>query len=285
MLLDLALIAAPSLAIRNPFVPAGVLAAAVLYRYSRRWKGPRWTGNRGLVWRRAGAAMIVLVAFATGEAWRRSRPVQVSPWANTRASPAAVDQIFASMEQVPGVDPQMRQSLRSALLPLSTAGLAPDGASTDAVLTGTPPTPRDSEELRQVRAQNQLLMHQLASAGKELKEAHKDRGILHFLKATAHDLGIGLGWSAVYFIVFPVLWNGRTPGKRMMGIRIARLNGRPVTWWNAFERFHGYVSCLFGGLIGFLQVFWDHQRQGHHDKIAETVVVEDIQIVLAQPVP
>src|SRR5260370_38118678 len=105
-----------------------------------------------------------------------------------------------------------------------------------------------------MRSENVVLAQQVELMHKELKEAKKDRGILHFLQVLAHDLGIGLGWSALYFIVFPVLWNGRTPGKRLMRIRVARLKGKPIAWWNAFDRFHGYVPCLPRGLPPFLHV-------------------------------
>jgi hypothetical protein len=48
-----------------------------------------------------------------------------------------------------------------------------------------------------------------------------------------------------------------------------------MTWWRSFERFHGYCSCLFAGLLGFLQFAWERNNQGHHDKIAETIVIRE----------
>jgi uncharacterized RDD family membrane protein YckC len=66
---------------------------------------------------------------------------------------------------------------------------------------------------------------------------------------------------------------GQTPGKRLMRIRVVRLDGKPMGWWYAFERFGGYAAGLVTGLIGFLQILWDKNRQGVHDKITETVVV------------
>jgi len=109
----------------------------------------------------------------------------------------------------------------------------------------------------------------------QLEEARKDRGILHFLQASAHDLGFGIGWSYVYFIGFVALWNGRTPGKRLVSIRVVRIDGKPMTLWRSWERFHGYAASLLTGFIGFFQVLWDPSRQCLHDKVAETVVVRD----------
>src|ERR1700728_4001591 len=32
-----------------------------------------------------------------------------------------------------------------------------------------------------------------------------------------------------YFAIFEILWNGQTPGKRMIGIRVVKDSGRPLT--------------------------------------------------------
>jgi hypothetical protein len=93
------------------------------------------------------------------------------------------------------------------------------------------------------------------------------------LASVADDLGIGFGWTALYFTAFLALWNGRTPGKRLVGIRVIRLDGKPLGWWNAFERFGGYAAAISTGLLGFLQILWDRNRQGIHDKVAGTVVI------------
>jgi uncharacterized RDD family membrane protein YckC len=58
-----------------------------------------------------------------------------------------------------------------------------------------------------------------------------------------------------------------------MGIRVIRLDGKPLGWWISFERFGGYAASFSVGLLGFLQILWDRNRQGLHDKACETVVV------------
>jgi hypothetical protein len=120
----------------------------------------------------------------------------------------------------------------------------------------------------------------------ELREARGDRdevagklerlegrgmlaSLLHFLE----DLGIGFGWTGLYFTAFVALWNGQTPAKRLLGVRVVRLDGKPMTTWSSFERFGGYAAGLVTGLMGFAQVYWDRNRQMIHDKIVETVVV------------
>jgi uncharacterized RDD family membrane protein YckC len=87
------------------------------------------------------------------------------------------------------------------------------------------------------------------------------------------DLGLGFGWMAVYFTSFLVLMRGQTPGKRMLRMRVVRLDAKPLTWWLCFERFGGYAASASVGLLGFMQILWDRNRQGLHDKVVETVVI------------
>jgi hypothetical protein len=108
---------------------------------------------------------------------------------------------------------------------------------------------------------------------KEHGEAVEKRGLLHLIGKVADELGIGFGWSGLYFTAFLALWKGQTPGKRAVGIRVMRLDGGKIGLWGAFERFGGYAASIFTGLLGFVQIFWDRNRQALHDKIVETVVV------------
>jgi RDD family protein len=87
------------------------------------------------------------------------------------------------------------------------------------------------------------------------------------------DLGLGFGWMAVYFTSFLALMRGQTPGKRLLRMRVVRLDAKPLTWWLCFERFGGYAASTSVGLLGFLQILWDRNRQGLHDKVVETVVI------------
>ncbi len=103
----------------------------------------------------------------------------------------------------------------------------------------------------------------------------KPRSIRTFIAGLADDLGLGFGWGALYFTAFLVLGHGQTPGKRAMGIRVIRLDGKPIGWWYAFERFGSYFASFTTGLVGFAQILWDRNRQALHDKVVETVVIRD----------
>ena len=69
------------------------------------------------------------------------------------------------------------------------------------------------------------------------------------------------------------LTRGRSLGKALLGLRIVRLDGRPLTWWNAFCRAGGYSASAATALLGFLEMIWDLNRQTLHDRIAATVVL------------
>jgi hypothetical protein len=121
---------------------------------------------------------------------------------------------------------------------------------------------------RELRERNRVLTA-------DLERARQTRGLRRFVAGLADDLGLGFGWMAVYFTAFVVFWNGQTPGKRLLGIRIIRLDAKPLTWWLAFERFGGYAASFSTGLLGFAQIVWDRNRQGMHDKFIETVVIRE----------
>ncbi|MEM7350587.1 MAG: RDD family protein [Acidobacteriota bacterium] len=109
----------------------------------------------------------------------------------------------------------------------------------------------------------------------ELREEVENPSFLRAASGVAADLGLTLGWSGVYFSLFLAWGRGRTPGKWLLGLRVRRLDDRPLSLWGAFERFAGYTAGLATGLFGFLQILWDPNRQGIQDKIVGTVVVSE----------
>lgn len=105
----------------------------------------------------------------------------------------------------------------------------------------------------------------------------KDTDGLSFVnmaQAALSDLGLGFGWAALYFSVFIAWFNGQTLGKMLFRIRVVKLDGENLTLWESFERYGGYSAGLATGLLGFLQVTWDANRQAIHDKISETMVID-----------
>ncbi|MDO6538052.1 RDD family protein [Alteromonas stellipolaris] len=110
--------------------------------------------------------------------------------------------------------------------------------------------------------------------------------VLQWGKGIIQDLGLGFGWAAVYFTLFSLLWRGQTPGKKVCNIRVVSLSGEPLGMLDCFGRYGGYGAGFATGLLGFLQVYWDPNRQAIQDKISATVVIQGSvnQVVTAKTV-
>jgi uncharacterized RDD family membrane protein YckC len=128
--------------------------------------------------------------------------------------------------------------------------------------------------IRTLRQEQESLEQGLNEARAEL-EAEEEKGLSRTVTNLLDEFGLGLGWSGLYFTFLTGFFRGRTPGKRLLSIRIVRLDGKPLGYWVSFERFGGYAASLFTGFEGFLRILWDPNRQGLEDKLAETVVVID----------
>lgn len=115
-------------------------------------------------------------------------------------------------------------------------------------------------------------------------------------------LGLILG----YFFIFGLI-NGQSLGKRALSLRVMRLDGRKPDWLTAAVRYltgyllsanllvTGLLALLFMGLgvpetaagliaviafgWGFWWAGWDELKQGWHDKLARTLVVDTREYV------
>lgn len=117
------------------------------------------------------------------------------------------------------------------------------------------------------------------TASKEIKKQEKEEKPLLYkgvdwIKQAIENLGLSFGWAALYFSVLTSVWKGQTLGKRFMKIRVIQLDGTPLSVWDSFGRYGGYGAGLATGLMGFLQIYWDPNRQCIHDKISSTVVID-----------
>ena len=82
-----------------------------------------------------------------------------------------------------------------------------------------------------------------------------------------------VGWWVLYFGLATYVGNGRTPGKRLMRIRVVSLVHERLSLWHSFERALGYGASLLEFGFGFLQYFIHPNRRTVHDRIADTIVV------------
>jgi uncharacterized RDD family membrane protein YckC len=82
-------------------------------------------------------------------------------------------------------------------------------------------------------------------------------------------------WLALYFGPGLYLGNGQTPGKRLMKIRVVSLLHERIGFWHAIERALGYGASALEAGMGFFQYFWSENRRTTHDRIADTIVVDE----------
>jgi uncharacterized RDD family membrane protein YckC len=86
---------------------------------------------------------------------------------------------------------------------------------------------------------------------------------------------------AGYFIFFEWIWNGQTPGKRLLKLRVIREDGRPITLWEAmarnllrvFDAVPGFVLPVYS--IGLITIFLSVRDQRVGDMFAGTVVIRE----------
>jgi len=79
-----------------------------------------------------------------------------------------------------------------------------------------------------------------------------------------------------YFLLFEALNHGRTPGKRLMGIRVVMDTGHPITFAAAAVRnLIRIVDSLPFGLVGLAFVLFHPQNRRLGDIVAGTVVARD----------
>lgn len=104
------------------------------------------------------------------------------------------------------------------------------------------------------------------------------------------DAGLGTWTAAIavlvffliywgYFVIFETLWNGQTPGKRIMKLRVVREDGRPIRFFEAFVRNLLRIAIDFmpppSYAIGVASIIFSPRSKRLGDLVAGTVVVKE----------
>jgi uncharacterized RDD family membrane protein YckC len=90
---------------------------------------------------------------------------------------------------------------------------------------------------------------------------------------------ISIAWVVIPLVVAPLyfiflFWtSGQTIGKYVMGLRVVRLDGAPMTLLGSIVRWFGYFASALPLGLGFLWVTVDTRRLGFHDHLAHTCVI------------
>lgn len=147
-----------------------------------------------------------------------------------------------------------------------------------------PEAATDAAELAQAQAKHHEALHRLLREQESQLEHLREEVVLAGQPQAMRWLKAGKRWldellrhyvtPALYFSLLPLLWPGQTLGKRLLGLRVQELSGKPMTLMLGFRRFGGYAAATVTGGIGLLQILWDPNRQGLQDKTAHTVVID-----------
>jgi len=68
-------------------------------------------------------------------------------------------------------------------------------------------------------------------------------------------------------------WRGSTVGGTVLGLKVVRVDGHPLTFTVALVRALAAGFSIIVLFLGFLWIAWDLDKQGWHDRIAGTVVL------------
>lgn len=79
----------------------------------------------------------------------------------------------------------------------------------------------------------------------------------------------------LYFAFFESSKLQCTPGKRVLGIRVADLEGNRITFGRATLRHFSKILSTLAFLVGFLMIGVSRKKQGLHDKIAGCLVLKN----------
>ncbi len=83
------------------------------------------------------------------------------------------------------------------------------------------------------------------------------------------------GIAALYFGLLLSTRRGATVGKRMVGVRVARIDGHRLTIAESLERFVGYLHIPGTLGISIFDLWRDPNRRLPHDRVVNTVVLRN----------
>lgn len=265
--------------IAKPVVPSGRIVIAETLGLSPTVLGQRLAAP----WQRLGAMGVDLAAVGL-------LSLLSGPWLGLGTG-AMLILLFGNSSKVPIALKIVRQVCRAlgaiiillSALALGHVSLLRSSGLELEVFTGREPSPAMKEtlylspnptqaELREGTDKLQKQVELLKAENREMQAARSSW--LYQTRTFANALGVTFGWSGVYFTLLAGATRGRTLGKMLFGICVMKTTGVPFTFFDGFVRHGGYVAGVAMGLIGFLRLLWDPNRQAVEDRIANTVVVK-----------
>ncbi|NJP04505.1 MAG: RDD family protein [Chloroflexaceae bacterium] len=102
-----------------------------------------------------------------------------------------------------------------------------------------------------------------------------DDGLTSIILAVGFLLLFFFQWG--YFLLFEMIWNGQSPGKRMVRLRVVREGGRPITFGASavrnLIRIVDFLPAFYG--LGVVVMFIDRRVRRLGDLAGGTLVVKE----------
>ena len=116
----------------------------------------------------------------------------------------------------------------------------------------------------------ETLTYPKASFWERLGASFLDIILVSIAGAVVHPI-----WPLVALAYFSALWawRGTTVGGIVVGLKVVRVDGKPLTFPVALVRSLAAAFSVVVLFLGYLWIAWDSEKQGWHDKIAGTVVL------------
>jgi uncharacterized RDD family membrane protein YckC len=197
-----------------------------------------------------------LIAFGVTGLWGLGVAVTAgfgSLWRELPKKPAQPGANFSVPASAPLMAAEARADTASAATPASPAQTA------TATAAGAPPVLPDA------------LCYPKASFWERMAAGFLDVVLVGILGSVAHHFALLV---ALAYFAGMWTWKGTTVGGIVLGLKVVRVDGQPVSFLVALVR---SLAAAFSGvvlLLGFLWIAWDAEHQGWHDKIAGTVVIK-----------
>jgi uncharacterized RDD family membrane protein YckC len=87
---------------------------------------------------------------------------------------------------------------------------------------------------------------------------------------------LNLVWVWLYYALFESsTWQG-TPGKRVLGLFVTDMQGRPISFARASARFFGKILSWLILMIGYIMAGFTAKKQALHDILADCLVLRRI---------
>lgn len=84
---------------------------------------------------------------------------------------------------------------------------------------------------------------------------------------------ISWGGANITYFIGMWAWRGQTLGQMVFNMKVVKTDGAKIDLRVAVIRYLGYLLCGLTLGLGYLLIAFDKRKQGLHDKLAETYVI------------